>query len=283
MADVGQQGLPVALDGKGMVGATVEEAGGQFPLRQHGTCGEDAPADVGQHVDQGNDGADFVGAFLLVVRPRPHSDFSLAYDFLVSWPTMPMTWVCTPSASTAPRMVLPSMAKRTVLSAVVFVPLPQGGVEGVRADPDQHVADDRPARWYVPALVEARPEIRQHRLALIMDPLRDLLVAAHAGKRRGGGEREHRRQAVPQPLPAPRVLHLAEVIGQGTHLCSGECHLRNSLVQAGIEVGRPQTGPRIAAQWIEKDKLGPAMDGVAALPMRANPRVCPTSSQLAAR
>ena len=125
----------------------------------------------------------------------------------------------------------------TVGSAVVFVPLPQGGVELVRAHPDQHVADDCPARRDVPALVEARPEIRQNRLALVLDPLRDLLVAAHAGKCRGGGEREHRWQAVPPPLPAPWILHLLEVIGQGTHLRGGECHLRNSLVQAGIKVG----------------------------------------------
>lgn len=152
----------------------------------------------------------------------------------------------------------------TVGAAVVFVPLPQGGVELVRAHPDQHVADDRPARRDVPALVEARPEIRQNRLALVLDPLRDLLVAAHAGECRGGGEREHRWQVVPPPLPASRILHLPEVIGQGAHLRSGECHLRNSLVQAGIKVGRPQPAARIPAQWIEKDKLGPVVGDVAA-------------------
>ena len=45
----------------------------------------------GQSLEQGDDSADLVRAFLPVVGVRPHTDFFCPKGALVSWPTMPST------------------------------------------------------------------------------------------------------------------------------------------------------------------------------------------------
>ena len=114
-----------------------------------------------------------------------------------------MTWVCTPSVPTAPRMALPST----------------GGALSVQLRFSLHCRTAAPSSsghtrtnksWMIlycsvvcTGLGQARPEYRENRLALVLEPHRDLLVAAHAGKCRDSGESEHRWQAVPSHLPAP--------------------------------------------------------------------------------
>ena len=101
----------VALDGEQIVGAAPEEIGGQRALGEQGIGGDGVPCDVGHRLEQGEDGADLVGALLRFVGVGPHADFFCSKGVLESWPTMPSTCAWRPSSSRAPRSALPSMAK----------------------------------------------------------------------------------------------------------------------------------------------------------------------------
>ena len=85
-----QVGL-IALDGEQIVGAAVEEIIGEGALGEQGIGGEGEAGDIGQGVEQGNGGADLVGALLAVGGIGPQADFFWAQDALLSWPTMPST------------------------------------------------------------------------------------------------------------------------------------------------------------------------------------------------
>ena len=74
-ADIVEQRRLIALDGEQIVGAAVEEIGGQRTLGEQGIGGDGAPPDVGQRLEQGDDGADLVGALLGVAGPRLQADF----------------------------------------------------------------------------------------------------------------------------------------------------------------------------------------------------------------
>ena len=104
------QGRLVALDGEQIVGAAAEEIIGEGALGEQRIGGDGAACDIGKRLEQGDDGADLVGALLPVAGVRPQADFYCPQEALLSWPTMPSTWVWLPSASMAPRNVLPSMA-----------------------------------------------------------------------------------------------------------------------------------------------------------------------------
>ena len=81
----------VALDGEQVVGAAPEEIGGQRALGEQGIGGDGVPCDVGHRLEQGEDGADLVGALLRFVGVGPHADFFCSKGVLESWPTMPST------------------------------------------------------------------------------------------------------------------------------------------------------------------------------------------------
>ena len=74
-ADIVEQRRLIALDGEQIVGAAVEEIGGQRTRGEQGIGGDGAPPDVGQRLEQGDDGADLVGALLGVAGPRLQADF----------------------------------------------------------------------------------------------------------------------------------------------------------------------------------------------------------------
>ena len=82
--DIVLQGWLVALDGEQIVGAATEEILGQRPLGEQRIGGDGAPCDVGQRLEQGDDGADLVGALLRVAGVRPQADFFCPQDALVS-------------------------------------------------------------------------------------------------------------------------------------------------------------------------------------------------------
>ena len=65
----------VALDGEQIIGAAAEQIGGQRPLGEQRVGGDGAARDVGQRLEQGDDGADLVGALLPFVGVGPHADF----------------------------------------------------------------------------------------------------------------------------------------------------------------------------------------------------------------
>ena len=66
--DVVEQGGLVGLDGEQVVGAALAEAVRELALGEQGVGGEGGAGDIGvQAVEQGEDGADFVGAFGFVV------------------------------------------------------------------------------------------------------------------------------------------------------------------------------------------------------------------------
>ena len=66
--DVVEQGGLVGLDGEQVVGAALAEAVRELALGEQGVGGEGCAGDIGvQAVEQGEDGADFVGAFGFVV------------------------------------------------------------------------------------------------------------------------------------------------------------------------------------------------------------------------
>ena len=69
------QGRLVALDGEQIVGAAAEQVIGEAALCQQRIGGYGAPGDVGKRLEQGDDGADLVGALLRVAGVRPQPDF----------------------------------------------------------------------------------------------------------------------------------------------------------------------------------------------------------------
>ncbi len=73
--DVVEQGGLVALDGEQIVGAAVAQIGGQRALGEQSIGGDGAARDVGHRLEQGDDGADLVGALLPFVGVGPHADF----------------------------------------------------------------------------------------------------------------------------------------------------------------------------------------------------------------
>ena len=73
--DIVEQGRLVALDGEHILSAPGEEILGEGALGEHRIGGDGAPGDVGQRLEQGDDGADFVGALALVAGVRPQADF----------------------------------------------------------------------------------------------------------------------------------------------------------------------------------------------------------------
>ena len=81
----------VALGGEQVVCAAPEQMGGERPLGEQGIDGDGAPCDVGQCLEQGEDGADLVGALLSFVGVGPHADFFCPQGARVSWPMMPST------------------------------------------------------------------------------------------------------------------------------------------------------------------------------------------------
>ena len=145
--------------------------------------------------------------------------------------------------------------ERAVRAAVGCGPCPKRVVELPRVDPDQHVADHRPARRDAGPVPEAHAEMRQDLGREVVDPFADRLVAAGAGQRRRKGEAEDRGQRVAPARRAPGVVDVPEELGHGRHLLLAEGHLGNSFLQAGFEMGVPEPDPRIAAQGQEEHAL----------------------------
>ena len=73
--DIAQQGRLVALDGEQVGRAAIEQIGGQRALGEQGVGGDSAARDVGHRIEQGDDGADLVGALLPFVGVGPHANF----------------------------------------------------------------------------------------------------------------------------------------------------------------------------------------------------------------
>ena len=73
--DVVVQVRLIALDGEQIVGAAGEEVIGQSALGEQRIGGEGAARDIGERLEQGDDGADLVGALLAVVGIGPQADF----------------------------------------------------------------------------------------------------------------------------------------------------------------------------------------------------------------
>ena len=65
----------VALDGEQIVGAAAEEIIGEAALCQQRIGGDGAPGDVGKRLEQGDDGADLVGALHSIAGIGPQADF----------------------------------------------------------------------------------------------------------------------------------------------------------------------------------------------------------------
>ena len=73
--DIEQQIGLVVLGGEQVVGVAFEEVGGESALGQHGVGGEGLAGDGVELVEEGDDGADLVGAFGFVVGAGLHTDF----------------------------------------------------------------------------------------------------------------------------------------------------------------------------------------------------------------
>ena len=64
-------------------------------------------------------------------------------------------------------------------------------------------------------------------------------------------------------LAAAGIVDVLEELGQGSHLCGAERHLRHSMSQAGVEIGGPKPGPRAPAQGMKEHEFGPRVLAVA--------------------
>ena len=73
----------------------------------------------------------------------------------------------------------------------------------------------------------------------------------------------HCRQAGRAVLAAAGIVDVLEELGQGSHLCGAERHLRHSMSQAGVEIGGPKPGPRAPAQGMKEHEFGPRVRAVA--------------------
>ena len=73
--NIAPQGRLIVLDGQEVVGVAFEEVGRKLALGQQRIGGEGLAADVLDLVEKRNDGADFVGAFGLVVGAGLQADF----------------------------------------------------------------------------------------------------------------------------------------------------------------------------------------------------------------
>ena len=92
--EVVEEGGLVALGGEHEVGAAGVEEVGELALGEQGVGGEGAAAEVEPQVlEHGDDGADFVGTFGLVVgADREAVDFFRVWVTPLRWPTAPRMW-----------------------------------------------------------------------------------------------------------------------------------------------------------------------------------------------
>ena len=90
-ADIVEHVRLVGLDGEQVVGAAPEQIPRQRALGEQRIGGDGQAGDVGQRLEQGEDGANLVGALLPFVGVGPDADFFCPQGALESWPTMPST------------------------------------------------------------------------------------------------------------------------------------------------------------------------------------------------
>ena len=90
-ADIVEHVRLVALDGEQVVGAAPEQIRSEGALGEQRIGGDGQAGDIGQRLEQGEDGANLVGALLPFVGVGPHADFFCPQGALESWPTMPST------------------------------------------------------------------------------------------------------------------------------------------------------------------------------------------------
>ena len=149
----------VALDGEQVGRAAIEQIGGQRPLGEQGVGGDSAARDVGHRIEQGDDGADLVGALLPFVGVGPHADFFLTPGCLgvVAYDAEHMSLFAI-VIDGGRRMVLPVNGQGAVCRAVGLVPRPQSGIELDRVDTDQQAAHRRQAGRAVLAVAAAHAE-----------------------------------------------------------------------------------------------------------------------------
>ena len=89
-ADIVEHVRLVAIDGEQVVGAAPEQIRRQRPLGEQRIGGDGQAGVVGQRLEQGEDGANPIGALVSFVGAGPHADFSCPQGALESWPTMPI-------------------------------------------------------------------------------------------------------------------------------------------------------------------------------------------------
>ena len=140
--EVVEEGGLVALGGEHEVGAAGVEEVGELALGEQGVGGEGAAAEVEPQVlEQGDDGADFVGTFGLVVgADREAVDFFWVWVTPLRWPTAPRMWTwywfppILPAAGSASSASSPSpFPARASASASAFV---DGVAHGLAVDGD---------------------------------------------------------------------------------------------------------------------------------------------------
>ena len=139
-----------------------------------------------------------------------------------------------------------------------------GGVELVRIDAHEDVADDQRAGHLAATAAAPAGEPLAGARRQVSGPLGHGLVAARAAQRGAGRDGEHDRPRIAAALAAARVVEVEEAVGQGTHDVGGDLGFRASVAVGGIERGLRQARPRVGNQGADEHQLGGARRGAVA-------------------
>ena len=134
-------------------------------------------------------------------------------------------------------------------------PALQSLIELLRIDAQEHIADDREARYQVLTAHASAAKAGAGALGEVFGPLGHVLVAARPAQRRARGDRQHHVQRMAPALAAARIGDGTEEIRQRLHLGGGEHQFWHSTSVRGLEMGLTQKRTRMARQRAQEDFL----------------------------
>ena len=143
-----------------------------------------------------------------------------------------------------------------VVAGVILVPARQGVVEIFGDDPDQELADGVGGGRLEDAVSASASEALAGRLAQVLCPLADRLVAAHAAQGCGAGDGEDGLDRVALSILFPGIGDALEVGGQGPHLVCSDHASGTSMMVGLCQPGCAEARPGIGDKRFDEDELG---------------------------